>query len=50
MRDTESGAETQAEGEADSMQGAQWETRSRDSRILPEPKVDAQLLSHPGVP
>ena len=39
MRDTEIEAETQAEGEAGSMQGSQ-----------PEPKADAQPLSHPGVP
>ena len=37
MRDThrERGVETQAEGEAGSMQGAQCGTRSQDSRITP---------------
>ena len=35
MRDTQREAETQAEGEAGSMQGAQCGTRSRDSRIMP---------------
>ena len=34
MRDTKRGAETQAEGKAGSMQGAQW-LRSWDSRITP---------------
>ena len=38
MRDTE----TQAEGEAGSMQGAQCGTRSQDPGL----KVDAQPLSH----
>ena len=33
MRDTEREAETQAEGEAGSMQGAQYRTRSQDPRI-----------------
>ena len=46
MRDTQREAETQAEGEADSMQGAQCGTRSRD----PVLKTDAQPLSHPGAP
>ncbi|XP_048950981.1 E3 ubiquitin-protein ligase RNF170 isoform X2 [Canis lupus dingo] len=35
MRDREREAETQAEGEAGSMQGARCETQSRDSRITP---------------
>ena len=36
MRDTEEGeAETQAEGEAGSMQGARRGTQSRDSRTTP---------------
>ena len=46
MTDPQREAETQAEGEAGSMYGAQCGTRSRD----PEPKADAQPLSHPGVP
>ena len=53
MRDTEREAETQAEGEAGSIQGAQCGTRSQDLRIMgsqPEPKADAQSPSHPGVP
>ena len=44
MRDTQREAETR---EAGSMQGAQYGTRSRDR---PEPKADAQPLSHPGIP
>ena len=35
MRDPQREAETQAEGEAGSMQGAQRGTRSRVSRIMP---------------
>ena len=35
MRDREREAETQADGEAGSMQGAQRGTRSRDLRITP---------------
>ena len=46
MRDTEK----EAEGEADSMQGARCGTRSQDLRISPEPKADAQPLSHTGLP
>ena len=47
MRNTESEAETQAEGEAGSMQGARGlqSRQSRDSRITPW----AQPLSHPGI-
>ena len=48
MREKE--AETQAEGEAGSMQGAQSGTGSQDSRIMPWPKEDAPPLSHPGIP
>ena len=48
MRDTE--AETQAEGEAGSMQGALRGTRSQDSGSHPEPKANTQPLSHPGIP
>ena len=50
MRDTERGAETQAEGEAGAPWGAQCETPSGDLGSHPEPKADAQPLSHPGVP
>ena len=51
MRDTERGAETQAEGgEAGSMQGARRGTWSQDLGSGPEPKTDAQPLSHPGIP
>ena len=35
MRDTEGEAETQADGEAGSMQGAQCGTQSRDSKMTP---------------
>ena len=50
MRDTEREAETQAEGEAGSMQGAPCGTRSQDPGPCPELKADAQPLSHPGIP
>ena len=50
MRDAEREAETQAEGEAGSLQGAPCGTRSRDPGSRPEPKADAQPLSHPGAP
>ena len=43
-------AETQAEGEAGPMQGAQCGTRSLDPGSCPELKADAQPLSHPGIP
>ncbi|XP_072688588.1 ras-related protein Rab-23 isoform X1 [Canis lupus baileyi] len=46
--DTE--AETQAEGEAGSSQGAGCRTRFRIPGSGPEPKADAQSLSHPDVP
>ena len=48
MRDTEREAETQAEGEAGSLQGARCGTRSQDPGRVP--KADAQPRSHPGVP
>ena len=48
MRDTEREAETQAEGEADSLQGAQCSTQSQDPGSRPELKADAQPLSYPG--
>ena len=51
MTDTESGgAETQAEGEAGSMQGAQCEVQSWIPGSYREPKADAQPLSHSGIP
>ena len=46
MRDTDREAETQAEGEAGSMQGAQHGTRSRVSRITLWAEGGAKLLSH----
>ena len=52
MRDTESEreAETQAEGEAGSIQGAWCETWSCNPRIITWAKADAQPLSHPSIP
>ena len=50
MRDTQKEVETQEEGEAGSPQGAQNGTRSWTLRIHPQPKADAQWLSHPGIP
>ena len=52
MKDTqrEIEAETQAEGEAGSMQGAQRGTRSRDPRIMPWAEGGVKPLSHPGIP
>ena len=60
MRDTEREAETKAEGEAGSMQGAGCGTHPRTpgsqpdpevmSEWLSEPKADTQPLSHPGTP
>ena len=49
MRDTEREAETQAEGESGSMQGAGHGTRSQDSRITPWAEGGAKPLSHPGI-
>ena len=43
-------AEIQAEGEAGSSQGARCGIRSRILGSCPEPKADAQPLSHSGVP
>ena len=48
MRYTE--RETQAEGEAGSMQGARRGTRSRVSRITPWAVGSDKPLSHPGCP
>ena len=52
MRDTEreKEAETPAEGEAGSMQGARCGTRYRVSRITPWAEGGAKPLSHPGCP
>ena len=43
-------AETQAEGEAGSMQEALCGTDPGTPGSRPEPKTDAQPLSHPGIP
>ena len=50
MRDTEREAETKAEGEASSSQEARCGTQSQTPGSRPEPKADAQPLSHPGIP
>ena len=50
MRDTEREAETQAEKEAGSMQGAHVGFDPGSLRSCPEPKAGAKLLSHPGIP
>ena len=50
MRDTEREAETQAEGEAGSMQGARCGLDPRTPGPCPEAKAGAQLPSHRGVP
>ena len=52
MRDTEQEreAETQAEGEAGSMQEARRGTRSRVSRITPRAAGGAEPLRHHGCP
>ena len=50
MRDTERKAETQAEEEAGTMQGAQCGTRSWVPRITPWVKGGAKPLSYPGCP
>ena len=47
IHETQREAET---GEADSMQGARYGTQSWILGSSPEPKADAQRLSHPGVP
>ena len=43
-------AETQAEREAGSSQGARCGTQSLDPGSRPQPKADAQPLSHPAIP
>ena len=53
MRDKESEAETGAEGEAGSLWGPRYGTRSPGPWAPgshPEPKADTQLLSHPSIP
>ena len=50
MRDTQREAETQAEGEAGSMQGAQHGTRFPVSRMRPWAEGSAKSLSYPGCP
>ena len=51
MRVTEREGETQAEGEAGSMQGADRGTRSRVCRIMPWAEGSAtKMLSHSGCP
>ena len=51
MRDTQREAETEGEGEAGSLRGAQYRTGSQDSRDLAlQLKAEAQPLGHPGVP
>ena len=50
MRDRERGAETQAEGEAGSMQGARRGIRSRVSRIVPWAKDRRQTAVPPRDP
>ena len=42
--------ERQAEGEAGSLWEARCGTQSQDPGTRPEPKADAQPLSHPGIP
>ena len=50
MRDTEREAETQAEGEAGSLGGPHVRFNPRTPGSRPEPKADAEPLSHPGAP
>ena len=49
-RHAEREAETSEEGEASFLWGAPYGTRFQDPRSCPEPKADAQTLSHPDVP
>ena len=49
MRDWQREVETEAEEEAGSLQGALRGTRFQIPGSHPEPKADAELLSHPGV-
>ena len=50
MRDTEREAETEAEGEAGSMQEPDVGLDPMTPGSRPELKADAQPLSHPGIP
>ena len=50
MKHREREAETQAEGEAGSPQGAPCGTQYQIPGSCPAPKTDAQPLSHPGIP
>ena len=50
MRDTEKEAETQAEGEAGSSQGARCETWSQDPGITPWAEGSTNSLHHPECP
>ena len=51
MRDTERGAETQAEGEAGSLRRARWGTRSLpQDHALSRRQIHTQPLSHSGDP
>ena len=50
MRDTEREAETQAEGEAGSLQGTSAGLNPRILESRPEQKTDAQPLSYPDIP
>ena len=50
MKDTDREAETQAEREEGSMQGAERGTRSRVSRIIPWAEGGAKPPSPPGLP
>ena len=50
MRDTEREAETQAEGEAGSLQGANVGLDAGTPGSCPEPKAGAKPLSHPEIP
>ena len=50
MRDTQREAETQAEGEAGSLWGANAGLDPRTPGSRPELKADAQSLSHQGAP
>ena len=50
MRDAQREAETQAMGEAGSLQGARHGTWSQILESCPEPKAEAQPPSHPSIP
>ena len=50
MRDTQREAKTQAQGETDSLQKPDVGLNPQTLASQPEPKVDAQPLSHPGTP